>query len=201
MVKEISIIISSIKAQNNSLTIPIKFIKVTNNDISSIIRSLFNLALSEAVASILHDIFKIARIVPVAKKLLADSFFENLNFSRDKITNKPENIIYFACNVSGHSPSSGIFQLRFLQFLGCAPKLSVVVDCICIMFSGLLVILSLLKFKFSKNESAIQYLRRKYDANTVYNYRKFESTGQRVKKSQLEDSKMGCGPKRCTRNN
>ena len=28
-------------------------------------------------------------------------------FSRDKMTNKPGNIIYFVYNVSGHSPSLG----------------------------------------------------------------------------------------------
>ena len=64
-VNEVIKVISSLKAQNNSLRIPLKFIKVTNNDISPIIRSLFNLALPEVVYP---ANLKIARIVPVAKK-------------------------------------------------------------------------------------------------------------------------------------
>ena len=62
---EIFKIISSLKAQNNSLKTPLKFIKMVNYEISPIICSLFNLSLNEAVYP---DILKTARIVPVAKK-------------------------------------------------------------------------------------------------------------------------------------
>ena len=54
------------------------------------------------------------------------------------------------------------------------------------MLSGIFIILSLLKFKFSKNETAIEYLRRKYDATAIHNYRKLESTAQKLRKAQLD---------------
>ena len=62
---EITKTISGLKAKSNTLKMPLKFIKNVKDEISVIICELFNLSISEAVYP---DLFKIARIVPVAKK-------------------------------------------------------------------------------------------------------------------------------------
>jgi exonuclease III len=61
---EISKIITGLKNKNNTLTLPIKFLKFTNEHISPIISSLFNLSIAQGVYP---DYFKIAKIVPVHK--------------------------------------------------------------------------------------------------------------------------------------
>ena len=50
----------------------------------------------------------------------------------------------------------------------------------------LFVILALLKFKFSKNETTIEYLRRRYDAATCTNYKQLETTARKLKKCDLD---------------
>ena len=56
------------------------------------------------------------------------------------------------------------------------------------MLTCLLVLLALLKFKFSKNETTIEYLRRRYDSSILANYKQLEATALKLKKSELDIS-------------
>ena len=51
---------------------------------------------------------------------------------------------------------------------------------------SLLVLLAALKFKFFRNETTIQYLRRKYDAASVTTYKNLESTARKLQKADLD---------------
>ena len=54
------------------------------------------------------------------------------------------------------------------------------------MIASLIVLLAALKFKFSRNETTVQYLQRSYDASVLTSYKQLETTARKLRKTDLD---------------